>query len=540
MSTSSETVKTMATMIDLPNELIDQVGAEFDEDDWLALRLTCQKFNERFREYHLDSKYECRRIFLIRPSVDNLVKIAKHPSGVNLRVRRLDVVPTSPYQQECLLDLLRRLRLDPDGNNHVAKSPESKHQGSFEEHSSSDTEAIRHEIQKFANKDADEFSPTVANISALRLPLMEAFSSLPNIQCIRFHNGYFMNERAEINLFYPTLKFGPGTRIPRRCEPIEIDPYGYHSMGWDTVMSAASAIPRPALEKIIGHHPFPISCQWFEDLQPSYGNFQSSFPNLLILEFTVDIPLEMKEAWKKNFSCWLGSIGTKLETLKINGICFVRPRDLIPCPETHILSNLRRISLSEVSFDIGNLKAFLSHCKGKLVELVFTHCKMRDIKSDWFEMLKFLRDNFKLKLFTLELGSCGIGREMGEVEYVLPSLEVLGRWQSDSSVCKVTCKFLDCQTEKHIWRELDTHDSPDEFWNSISGGSWTDREFLDELDVDEGALSDVDSEDSYELTANNFFFADDDEPYDLYDYNPYSLGYDVWDDSEDSPPYMRT
>ncbi|KAF3194323.1 hypothetical protein TWF225_006872 [Orbilia oligospora] len=90
----------MATIFDLPNELMDEVGIDLDEDDWLALRMTCQKLNDRCREYHLNSKHTHRRVLLVQESMENLAKISQHSSKVNLRVQYLDISCLSPYSLE--------------------------------------------------------------------------------------------------------------------------------------------------------------------------------------------------------------------------------------------------------------------------------------------------------------------------------------------------------------------------------------------------------------------------------------------------------
>ncbi|KAF3138188.1 hypothetical protein TWF703_004717 [Orbilia oligospora] len=92
--------KTMATIFDLLNELMDEGGIDLNEDYWLALRMTCQKLNDKCREYHLNSKYTHRRALLVQESMENLAKISQHSSKVNLRVQYLDISCLSPYSLE--------------------------------------------------------------------------------------------------------------------------------------------------------------------------------------------------------------------------------------------------------------------------------------------------------------------------------------------------------------------------------------------------------------------------------------------------------
>ncbi|KAF3181828.1 hypothetical protein TWF132_011638 [Orbilia oligospora] len=189
----------MATIFDLPNELMDEVGIDLDEDDWLALRMTCQKLNDRCREYHLNSKYTHRRVLLVQESMENLAKISQHSSKVNLRVQYLDISCLSPYS------------LEPGFYNY------NPWQGCRTSLTDEELKMMA-AVQKFDREHHKQIEGLSPDPNIMIAPLIQALQNLPNIQGICFNPGGQGTEltRPEWNLFYPSLAiFRIWTRYPK-------------------------------------------------------------------------------------------------------------------------------------------------------------------------------------------------------------------------------------------------------------------------------------------------------------------------------------
>ncbi|KAK6330677.1 hypothetical protein TWF718_002874 [Orbilia javanica] len=457
-------------MYDLPNELTAEVGAELDEDDWLALRMTCQKFNDRFKEFHLNAKYQHRRVFLCRQGVQNLGLISEHPSGMNLRVQRLDVVLQSPF----------RLCSEPDMPLLVTKEdiPLAKRQLEIMAEEQEDGDLYAH--------DAIDFETEVGHVGYL---LQHAMSNLPSLRSVFFTASRKSKSlsRSECNIFYPELDYGPGTRIPEafiRSGMFELDDCSLDvSMGeWDKILPVVFSVPDSNLESLTW-----IQRAGSADLD-SLGlftcNIGSDFPGLRVLKVSIGAKSGYKEIelWRSKFRHWVGSIGSTVEELELDVSerqGSNRPEPWTPSinflelPESHALSGLAKLNLCSFVLEAENLKSFLVRCKENLRELTLSRFTMQDPETGCFKLLKFLNDGFRLRLFKLEFQDGSSGRLVKKpTDYLLPSLSVRGDWSSSSTKCMVKGQYPKggYSFEKYLKGELTTHDSPNEFWSSISNG----------------------------------------------------------------------
>lgn len=493
----------MATIFDLPNELVVEVGAKFDEDDWLALRMTCQTLNDQLREFHLNSKYKRRKVFLVRQSIENLVKISQHPSGMNLRVQHLEISCQSPYA----LEGYRRF-----GYNHtLLKSPSLK----------------KNEINIMLESDrvAEQYhteTDTNSEMHAINASLMKALSNLPNLEGFCFAAGERVAKltRPEWNLFYPSLKLEPGMRFPEglrmrkitdmRVSRVAVD------QGWNSILRTICSMskPKPSLRYLTWEH----STETFSinDASAFLGcTIKSVFPNLQILKVVLDFRTDTTGSWRARFPQWLSSIGAALEELEIDfneddNLDDELYQEIIPLPEVHLLSGLRKLNLHGFRLDAENFIVFLAHCKGSLRELTLCRLAMPNAKENCFKILKFLNSGFKLRLFKLKLQDYGCDSLVSEViEYLLPDLEIVGDWSLHSTVCKVEGwdPKIGWSLKKHLERELDAHNSPDKFWDSISDGLWVDSEILKSFSYEDSDESNSNSigPDDYDSDYKDWF-----------------------------------
>ncbi|KAF3226601.1 hypothetical protein TWF106_000340 [Orbilia oligospora] len=472
----------MATIFDLPNELMDEVGIDLDEDDWLALRMTCQELSEKCKEYHLNSKYTRRRVLLVQESIENLAKISQHSSGVNLRVRYLDISCLSPYALE---DGFYNYK-PWDGRRNSLTDGELK---------------MIAAVRKFSREHHKQIEGVSPDSNIMIAPLIQALPNLPNLQSICFNPGGQRTEltRPEWNLFYPSLEYGPGTRINsglRSTISMRTLPRMFYK-GWDRMLPAICSVPTPSLRHLTWNHGHAY---FITGDQPGLFTCEIGpvFPNLKVLKVIFRfLGSGLIEVWMPKISQWLNSIGCNLEELELDLKYIARIDDeikevVITLPESRMFSSLSKLRLVGFRIDVENLKVFLTHCKQSLKEFTLSRLAMQDPKEGCFEVLKFLSDDFKLKLFKLALQ--GHGRDFitkRETEYALPDLEAIGDWSSKSMICTVW--GLDVEKHycfsKHLGRELWAHNSPDVFWDSITEGIWVDREAL-------GLYDDLPSSDS--------------------------------------------
>ncbi|KAK6502602.1 hypothetical protein TWF506_003182 [Arthrobotrys conoides] len=462
----------MASLHSLPPELVDEIVNHLDEDEHLALRLTCKDLNFKTHEAHLESKYRMRRVFFVPAGLDNILKISRHPSGVNKRVKHIIFSGTSPYYQAHV--------------THMRHSPLPTIATESTDSVLSKLELVAHsdllELQEINRPESGEDTST----------LTLAFMNLPGLQSITFQTQLEKPHlsRSEINLFYPSLGLKPGTLIPRDLANIVNNKFERHwglKNCWHKVMSAAVTAGVNSITSIQNTQVWDesgrdIPLNYFLPAQPRrLTRLRALFTNLRVLDLGLGSYGSSNTTSLKRVTPWLEAVGTRLEVLKLRlvkisqGIATARAINILTLP---MLSFLKTIVLKNFSFEVENFKAAIYKCQDTLIDLKISNCDFRDNKDDWFAIFHVLRDRVKgLRSFTLEgwTGSWDVGDEDAP-DYVLPDyLSIEGLWALESTECMVRLDFVDASSiivSRRINQELHAHGGADGFWDSITDGLW--------------------------------------------------------------------
>ncbi|KAF3287409.1 hypothetical protein TWF970_007133 [Orbilia oligospora] len=447
----------MASLHSLPIELVQEIANKLDEDEILALRLACKDLDSKTHEAHLESKYRTRRVFFVPAGLDNLLKISRHPSGVNKRVKEIIFFGTSPYY--CISDpdpLLPGQIPRSESASIVLSRLDSASQLDFAE------------LQEIDRQDSGE------DTSMLAL----AFTNLPELRSIRFHSHPCYEHpnltRSEFNLFYPTvlgLNSKPGTHIPTGFTDVANTILRRHwglKNSWSKFMAAVVTAGLKNITRIQNTHFWnekghEIPLNDFLPSQPRrLARLRTLFANLKVLEIVLRTYSRSNVSVMKRVQPWLEAIGAMLEVLDLRliRISFGGPTiyamNVFALP---MLSFLKMVTLENFNFDLENFKQVLINCKDTLVSLKITKCKFYNNKEGWFVVLQLLKREVRsLKFFQLRGQSeAWYETNMEPPDYVLPDLlSVEGCWACESTISK----------------ELDTHRHHDDFWDSITNGEW--------------------------------------------------------------------
>ncbi|EPS35384.1 hypothetical protein H072_11241 [Dactylellina haptotyla CBS 200.50] len=469
-------------LLSLPLELLEAISKDLDEDDLLALRMTCNLLNTKARELHLDSIYNRRRVYFVPTSIENLLKIAD--SDMNTRVRQIVISSVTPYE----FDPLDRETMD-EKNWNIAE------QALNVIHSEESYQFVESESRRLA--EFDEAGPS----------LSMAFSKLPNLRTIEFERipmdsstGFQDFKRSELNLFYPAIGLSPGSRmvrglegesIFRPCWQVYEDPRFI-----PVVLYAAKLSDFPHLEIIKDCPPSRgIPLKWFNISSKTRAAYHRSFRNLRTLELTINYEKELSAGGglmpyrtiqlNKLFCEWLEGFGSNLKTLRLyifeqNGPAPM-PFDL---PTETGLPNLKSFILSSSVMSFENITKFLGHCKANLEVLKFSDCLFGDPNEDWFQLLQYLKRDFtKLQHFSYILfENYDAYKWIDDLSYVVPTcLTINGSLKKEKTECDIILgsrvispnTYLGWRIEdkKFISAELEAHSDAAGFWGSMTEGS---------------------------------------------------------------------
>ncbi|KAK6530610.1 hypothetical protein TWF281_007450 [Arthrobotrys megalospora] len=428
----------MAPVRSLPSEISDAISEELDEDDLLALRMTCRTLNAKAREIHLNFIYRCRRVFLIPTSLENLVKISKHSSGVNLRVRHVQISILSPCSR--------------GSRNWPINWPIEM-------------------FEQTENRHTAEIKSTLGGIQVPSSPCVLKTSKSSD------KDGDLV--RSDVNLFHPSLGLAPGKYLLRNLVNagafISGSLKGAYEQAWDIAISAVTASGISTIETNEttgtpdgrGIVPF----EWFsfspQDLLP----FRSAFHNLRNLEISLNVPQAKYEYWNSQpLYRWFDAVGTSLVELKLSSDYFAG----ISLPMAVGLPKLRRLTLEQGYLNLDSLTEFSDRCRDTLEELNFLKCNMENPKKSWFMLMKhFMQGPGRLQqLRFISYKPLDDDMEL-DLEYILPDLEIRGSLASRESECTVTCSLDEENVAiKFIAKELEAHEGEDEFWESLTDGMW--------------------------------------------------------------------
>ncbi|KAK6522341.1 hypothetical protein TWF281_002907 [Arthrobotrys megalospora] len=534
----------MAGLTSLPLEMVEGIAEYVDEDDLLALRMTCKHMNNMVTNLHLKSLYHIRRIFLVKTSIKNLAKIATHGSNVRVLVRVLRVSTLAPYLPTSV-PFRRHSR--SQGLSALLVPPFSIQMANMS------LQAATH--QKEALCPYTTLNPNTPNDQRLTAFLSLAFNNLPNLEVIEFEDNTRALKRSELNLLYPCLHLGPGTRIPRTLVNVgvlRLNPYpAFSSPAWGLVMTAASRLlPKPNIREIVdmAKKRTPISTSWVRVPSSGVLSFGSMFPNLRALCFTLNMPRAKDKKWKYRFRDWLAGVaGGSLQELTIEGRYTSNDYDsLILYPKAATFPWLRSLSLLSHSVELGDLITLLVKCRRTLKELEFQGCEIVcEPKDGWFKVLRYLiGGDFNLDSLSIVhyyeivpdneiiqhwvqpqavvpaapvgqiapaapataaataataatepilVASGSLNQLVGSPDlqdYVLPNIQTEGKWLSDESKCTISFpskapgkRPTQTTTQGRLRTLIEYYDNPDYFWQEFTRGYWRNGDVIQKQDT---------------------------------------------------------
>ncbi|KAK6496121.1 hypothetical protein TWF481_002144 [Arthrobotrys musiformis] len=396
----------MAPITSVPAELIDQIGSYgLDQEDLLALRLTCKALGIRAREAHLNAIFSCRRVFLVPSSFENLIRVSKHPSGANLRVQKIIISYSSPY-------------IHPyDGQTRedfeiwsaiVAKIRET-------------TEAQSGEMDDFYQYNR---YPVLLSL---------AFSNLPNIKELSFDFKASKDlTRPEINLIYPSLGYRSGTY---RSQPTAAELSKFIADNWDDWHKLEYGGYGPRKSDVFSMVLYIIvstRIKGIERIDDSDGEWsglprehlivssysssylKSTFSNLKTLHITIDMATSPNAIVE--FKRWAQAIGDNLEDLTIWNSNHGTPNSEAVRLPPGVFRKLKVIRFWDFKFDVDQFLEFIDGCAGPK-SLTLGHCVFEDEIEDWFYLLRHIRRNRRsFREIVLQIHFKALDRRNGERE----------------------------------------------------------------------------------------------------------------------------
>ncbi|KAK6496085.1 hypothetical protein TWF481_002109 [Arthrobotrys musiformis] len=509
----------MAPILSIPYDIFIIFGEYVDdEDDFLALRMTCKEFNEKFREFHLKSIYASRRLFYAPQSFENLLKISKHPSGINKLVRDLTICWATPYYK--LNSGRDHLVLEIIGSAHT-------HNEEFD-----DIRDLIFDIAKLAvkgMKDIQKFQKSGKEAEILS----SALKNLPNLRSIQIHRDRRQWEsfsRSEINLFFPGLEMTPGKRLPKIPKAIGYGGHTYVLRGMELVAGPLH-MERPAKSfwqlplssillseitylEMVSCSPMDSNCHAasgsgvhmeFFDMSPDQlASFKVALGNLKSLKLEIGTlrdayegrPERMADLNAK-FCDWLEAVGSNLEELSLRrGFCSDSIRHAHTFPTKSGLPKLKRLSLKLVAMYRLNLQQFLDKSKTELRELRIEYCTLEHDDhptTRWYTVLQYLNENCERlqKLFLdpffeddVDLDENSISDDIETPSFKLPLLHAKTTGDSIFRSCFWNISFpppdsIPYTAFKPIGEILRRPLTAEGFWDLASDRKWRFHEFIE-------------------------------------------------------------
>ncbi|KAK6539411.1 hypothetical protein TWF694_009636 [Orbilia ellipsospora] len=475
----------MAKITSLPPELLAHVASYIDDaDDLLSLRLTNCDLNVAARTCHLKALYESVNICIAFRSLENLVEISKHPSGVNRLVRNIKLFSHAPY---------------------IRSPPSLKRDG---RRGDEEGFSLAHAVYKASEKKIWQLQrpgkkeePVLDEDMEIGL-LTTAFRNFPNLRTLDLDtdNPYPLS-RTQFNLFFPSLRMEHGKRIPASFRKAQIackgiftyaSHYNFMAPMTAAVMSDCSKIStiRQIYDGILG-----MQMDWFLWPENQVTKSAPVFTNLKILELTVTPDLLKGQLnsieINKGFYSWIETVGLKLEQLKVifqyYGSYKDRSHDMystaLDIPTTLSLPRLKRLHLDWMVFKVEKMIGFLQNVASTLEELELGFCLTANPKNDWWRLLKALNTGFdKMQKFDVFITQ----EDVSVQPFFLPDILVRGNWASRKATCWVRTPTFPSwieggssnhsrpavETLKNISEELTKNTEEDSFWESMTEGNW--------------------------------------------------------------------
>ncbi|EPS37038.1 hypothetical protein H072_9410 [Dactylellina haptotyla CBS 200.50] len=428
-------------LLSLPYELAILLAQHLnDEDDLLALRLTCREVNILFRELHVNQIFERRYVFCFHASLQDLIKISE--SKMAPRVRHLSFWSTSPLSYG-------------KPNSHLYSTLNGALRG-------------------------DEISDMLST----------AFFKLPNIRSFTFEAGSSFpldgKMRAVLNMCpaYEENPIPPGRHFLQRAKR-DVGLAHVRTM-WAPAMDAVLRAGLSTVKSISCPFVFMEEFEFQPAQMMAFKTVLSRLRKLEVGDLDPDGPQPSNSdstASRIGFYTWIAHVGAKVETFKIrNPTSWVVPK--LPLDRTFNLStlvmpSLKRVSIENVYLMINEVGAILRYSQG-LEELRISACRVTDPIKDWFDLLKYLRQNGFDSLRRLELNLSG-NHKCTDLEFELPNIEIYGNWNVDSTSCTVRLPIGKSKkryyvTHKNLRAHLDAISKAEVLWRSLTDGKWTSKQ----------------------------------------------------------------
>ncbi|KAK6522338.1 hypothetical protein TWF281_002904 [Arthrobotrys megalospora] len=333
---------------------------------------------------------------MVPASLANLLRISKHPSAVNLRVRQLIVCLETPFPVRDPQDVIDTLE--------------------------GEIRRMVLEMEKAYDEqivEVNHMSDSKQELSLLAL----ALSGLPNLRKLVFQSHRGTLSRSELNLFYPSLGFVPGRRIP---DPVQnsiaeyfqkedyYDDYVREDVWCDTIyivtIAGSTTIETIKCDDI---RSYGIYLYIFNLPEQRYPMIRSTFSNLRKLH--IKVAFNDGEASESesgiHFCRWLENIGPPLEDLRIVNtdgqdspeFGFAAKVELL-LPTATGLPNLKRLELFNMMHNLENLKKFLSYSKQTLQHIQLGRCWLEDCEESRLDLLGYVNT----ELTNLDKFVCGV------------------------------------------------------------------------------------------------------------------------------------
>ncbi|KAK6496124.1 hypothetical protein TWF481_002147 [Arthrobotrys musiformis] len=487
-----------ALILSVPLEILN-LFSEFihEEDDFLALRMTCHSFNTNFREAHHKSIYSVRRLFYCLESFENLLKVSRHPSGMNKYVRRIEISASTPY------DYIAR------GSQFVDRV-DANPNGEFDD--IRDTILQIADISHIKTKEAAKFRKSGEVVAFLTL----ALAGFPKLQSIymerNLQSGNFKRfSRSELNLFFPTVGFSFEKGLRRTLMTFQLN--STYSRGtwllgsepssvyfWNLPVSSLILSGASDLESLTcGHKNCNFKMDVFDVSPNRLSQMTTTLGNLRILKLQlggIRRP-EPEEETRLNtkFSDWLETIGSNIQVLELerNALEYHYGPVLI-LPTKTGLPKLTKLTLNDTLISRSNLEQFLDTCKTqleyiKIHKLIFQNGEVESLQ--WYLLLQYLKENCpRLREACFQPSSfedLKVVSTFHQFDQLIPDLSAKTTERSIFDGCgwKVsyfaTCARPLFEEVRPVGDALSLFQDAEAFWNSITDRKWRDEEFIGNL-----------------------------------------------------------